>query len=86
MERAPGIAGEPAENFPRSAEDFSRFFCSELVAAGLEAGQAVPRINASEVTPIDLCRWAIYEPDYYLLQGEPKEITRFGTLDPALWS
>ena len=68
-------------------EDFSRFFCSELVAAGLEQAGTVPAINASEVTPIDLCRWNIYEDDYYLIQGDPeKRISRYNTLEPALWN
>ncbi len=68
-------------------EDFSRFFCSELVAAGLEQAGTVPTINASEVTPVDLCRWDIYEDDYYLLQGDPeKRISRYNTLDPGLWN
>ena len=67
-------------------EDFSRFFCSELVAAGLEEAGMVPSLNASEVTPIDLCRWDIYEEDYYQLQGDPdKQISRYNTLDPGLW-
>jgi hypothetical protein len=67
-------------------EDFSRFFCSELVAAALEVAGAVPPINASEVTPIDLCRWNIYEPDYYLLKGDPsRKISRYNSLDPSDW-
>ena len=44
----------------RADEDFGRFFCSDLVAAALEEAGAIRPINASEVTPIDLCRWAIY--------------------------
>ena len=68
-------------------EDFSKFFCSELVAAGLEQAGTVPPLNASEVTPIDLCRWDIYEDDYYLLQGDSKKrISRYNTLDPGLWN
>lgn len=77
-----GIHG-PGHN----AEDFSRFFCSELVAAGLEEAGMVPSLNASEVTPIDLCRWNIYEQDYYQLQGNPeKQLSRYNTLDPGLWN
>lgn len=69
-----------------NTEDFSRFFCSELVAAGLEMAGMTPAINASEVTPIDLCRWNIYESDYYLLKGDPaKTISRYNTLNPGLW-
>jgi hypothetical protein len=78
----PGIHGTTYNK-----EDFSRFFCSELVAAGLEAAGAVPQVNASEVTPIDLCRWTIYEPDYYLLKGDPaKQIRGYNSLDPGLWN
>lgn len=67
-------------------EDFSRFFCSELVAAGLERAKVVKTVNASEVTPIDLCRWKIYEDDYYVLKGDvQKEISRFNRLNPRDW-
>jgi hypothetical protein len=67
-------------------EDFSKFFCSELVAAGLEVAGAVNSVNASEVTPIDLCRWSIYEDDYFQLKGESsKRISRYNTLSPDAW-
>ena len=67
-------------------EDFSKFFCSELVAAGLEKAGAVGAVNASEVTPIDLCRWNIYQKEYYLLKGDPdKKISQFNTLSPKKW-
>ncbi|WP_306548081.1 hypothetical protein [Desulfobulbus sp.] len=68
-------------------EDFSKFFCSELVAAGLEAGGAISTVNASEVTPIDLCRWNIYSETYYQLKGDKnKKITRYNTLSPTDWN
>jgi hypothetical protein len=77
-----GIHG-PAYN----KEDFSKFFCSELVSAGLEIAGAVGSVNASEVTPIDLCRWNIYEDSYYQLKGESsKRISRFNTSSPADWN
>ena len=64
-------------------EDFSKFFCSELVAAGLEVAGVVENINSSEITPIELCRWTIYEDDYYQLLGETsKEISRFNSVSP----
>lgn len=67
-------------------EDFSKFFCSELVAAGLEKAGVTGDINASEVTPVDLCRWNIYESDYYQMKGEAgKKISRFNTLSPENW-
>lgn len=67
-----------------NAEDFEQFFCSELVAAGLKAAGMLPQgLNASEATPIDICRWAIYEPDYYLFKGEPsKEISGYNSISP----
>ena len=68
-------------------EDFSKFFCSELVAAGLKTAGVIPEnVNASEATPIDICRWSIYEPEYYLLKGEPKEISGYNCLDPHFCS
>ncbi len=77
-----GING-PAYN----KEDFSKFFCSELVAAGLEIAKAVDTVNASEVTPIDLCRWSIYEDSYFQLKGESsKRISRFNTASPSDWN
>ena len=67
-------------------EDFSRFFCSELVAAGLEKAGTVGPVNASEVTPIDLCRWKIYADTCFQLKGEAdKQISRYNSLDPAAW-
>ena len=69
-----------------NSEDFSKFFCSELVAAGLEVAGTVGSLNASEVTPIDLCRWNIYENTYYRLKGDAgKKISRYNTLDPKQW-
>jgi len=66
-------------------EDFSTFFCSELVAAGLEAGGAIKSINASEVTPIDLCMFSLYQPDYYQIKGKIRDIRGFNALDPEGW-
>lgn len=68
-------------------EDFSKFFCSELVAAGLEKAGSVGTVNASEVTPIDLCRWSIYEDTYYQLKGDStKKISRYNTANPTDWN
>jgi hypothetical protein len=69
----------------RNVEDFSKFFCSELVAAGLEAGGAINSINCSEVTPMDLCRFAIYQETYYQLKGDRKLIDDYNTYDPEGW-
>ena len=72
-------------------EDFDKFFCSELVVAGLESAGVFGKVkvNASEVTPIDLCRLKLYGRDrlpgagtgYYQVGGDPKlRITRFNTV------
>ena len=75
------IVGRATHN----VEDFSRFFCSELVAAGLEAAGAISHINASEVTPIDLCSFSLFESDYNQLKGNRKEIKGFNSIDPVGW-
>ncbi|MDA8098999.1 MAG: hypothetical protein M0042_05180 [Nitrospiraceae bacterium] len=66
-------------------EDFSRFFCSELVTAGLEAAGAISHINASEVTPIDLCSFALYENDYVQLKGNRRQISGYNSTNPVGW-
>jgi hypothetical protein len=69
----------------RSEEDFSRFFCSELVSAGLETGGTIGSLNCSEVTPMDLCMFSIYQQRYYQLKGGRKLIDGYNTLDPEGW-
>jgi hypothetical protein len=71
--------------FTKNEENFDKLFCSELVAAGLEAAGTIGKVNSSEVTPIDLCRWKIYEKDYYQLKGHEKTISRYNTANPADW-
>ena len=94
MPQAIKSAVDALDNLPFGAhgpeynkEDFSKFFCSELVAVGLEIAGAVGSVNASEVTPIDLCRWKIYQSTYFQLKGDTsKKISRFNTANPADWN
>lgn len=69
----------------RAEEDFTKFFCSELVAGALEAAGAIPSMNVSEVTPIDLCRFAIYSGEYIQILGMEKQITAYNTIAPGEW-
>lgn len=65
-------------------EDLDQLFCSELDAATLRAGGAVPaHVNPSEVTPLDLVRWSIYAPTYYQLKGERLPIPGASSQIPA---
>lgn len=66
-------------------EDFGAFFCSELVAGALEKGGVIKSVNASEVTPINLCQFDIYTKGYVQFKGEKKEIRRFSSVDPTGW-
>jgi hypothetical protein len=66
----------------RNTEDFAKFFCSELVVAAFESSGLIGNINASEVTPIDLCSFSLYAEDYYLLKGDQLEIKGFNTRSP----
>jgi hypothetical protein len=83
-----GAAMSLLEAFPvlRRAvvEDFSAMFCSELAAGALEAGGVLPAgTNASGVTPIELCRLAIYAPKLIQLKpqkGDPIEIPRWNSV------
>jgi hypothetical protein len=68
-----------------SREDFTALFCSELVAAGLKAGGAIGSLNCSEVTPIDLCQFAIYRGTYYQIKGLKTLLPGYNTVDPEGW-
>lgn len=72
-------------NSTRNREDFSKFFCSELVAAGLEKAGVCGTINASEVTPVDLCMFNLFDDDYYLLKGDQREISGYNSINPDGW-
>jgi len=69
----------------KNREDFGKWFCSELVAAGFEIAGAIKSLNCSEVTPINLCRFNLFMPDYVQLKGEPTEIKGYNTRDPEGW-
>jgi len=73
------------QRITRGREDFSMFFSSELVAAGLESGGAIESLNASEVTPADLCSFSIYQEKYYQLKGNKTLIKNFNAFNPEGW-
>jgi hypothetical protein len=89
--QAIGAASDDLDEVPfigdlvRNREEFSAFFCSELVTAGLEAGSVFQSINCSEVTPLDLVRFAIYRGTYYQLKGPKTPIPGYNTLEPEGW-
>lgn len=66
-------------------EDFSKFFCSELVTAALEYAGVINNVNSSEVTPIDLCNFSIYDNSYYQLKGADTLIKGFNSVKPDGW-
>lgn len=66
-------------------EDLDQFFCSELVAAGLRAGGVLRHINCSEITPADVCQFAIYDGDYHQLKGRQRRIPGYNSLNPEHW-
>jgi hypothetical protein len=66
-------------------EDFTRWFCSELVAEGLKQAGVINGVNASEVTPVDICRFAIFGEKYVQVKGESKRIVDFNCLPPNNW-
>ena len=69
----------------RNQENFEKLFCSELVAGALEAAGVINTINASRVTPIDLCRFQIYAEHYTQFAGTAKYINWFNSVDPNGW-
>lgn len=66
-------------------EDFSSWFCSELIAEGLEKAGVVTAVNSSEVTPIDICRFTIFAEKYTQIKGELRPISGYNSLLPTNW-
>lgn len=71
--------------FSYNEQDFSRWFCSELIAEGLKTAGIVRGVNASEVTPHDICRFRIFEDRYVQLKGKAKAITGFNSMNATNW-
>jgi hypothetical protein len=65
-----------------NVEDFSKFFCSELVTGALEKAGVIKKLNAAELTPIDLCRFSLYRRDYTQIKGTKKLIRGHNAMDP----
>ncbi len=66
-------------------EDLSKLFCSEFIAAAFRTSGVIKNINASEVTPADLCRFSIYEASYFQILGSHLEIPDFNMTSPELF-
>ena len=77
MDKVPVIGGAT-----HNIEDFSSFFCSELVAGALERGGVIKKISASEVAPVDLCMFNFYKKDYLQIKGKNKLLNGFNTTSP----
>lgn len=80
FDSTPGLSG-----LTKNVEDFSKFFCSELVTAALEKAGVIKNINSSEVTPADLCSFQLYKEDYCQIKGELRKIKGFNTQKPEGW-
>ncbi len=65
-----------------NTENHNRFFCSELVSAALVNGGVLPKMNSSEITPADLCRYKIFAPAYVQLKGSTRHIEKFNSIRP----
>ena len=83
------IEGDTPENLSwrlNNEEDFEHFFCSEFVTGALRSGGVIPNINPSEITPIELCRFNIYEDNYTQFKvTEATRIRGFNCVDVSRW-
>jgi len=65
-----------------SKENYAKQFCSEVASGALEAGGVIKQINASAVTPQDLCAMKLYAPTVYQIKGRKRDIPRRDTINP----
>ncbi|QRM32465.1 hypothetical protein [Microvirga sp. VF16] len=77
--------GKTTGSLSKTRADFERFFCSEPVAAGVEASKATPPLNASDVKPIDLCMVDLFDHTYFQIKDEMTSIDGFNRIDPEGW-
>lgn len=73
-------AGRAGLSLFNSRESDRRMFCSELVARAHEEG-GLYRVNASEVRPVDLSMFNIYD-EPILIVARKLTIRNFGSVDP----
>ena len=63
-----------------NTETMAKVVCSGASAWGLKKGLGLG-INASEQTPLDICRWNIYKQETKLLKGEVMTISKFNIVN-----
>ena len=63
----------------QNTETKNKVVCSGACAWGLKQGLGLG-INASEETPLDVCRYDIYKPEYKMLKGKPFKISKYNTV------
>lgn len=79
------------DNFVMEAlqrESFAKLFCSELNMGALKYNgvKRVSHLNASDITPIDYCRFNLHDISYYQIKGEEKIIRGYRAIIPTRWS
>ena len=79
------VLGDNTSTNPNEG-DLEDFFCSEFVTGALSAGGVIEGINPTQVTPIDLCRFHLYQENYTQFKGdEATRIRGFNCVDPSRW-
>lgn len=63
----------------RNSPTMQKVVCSGVYAWAMQQALDLD-INPSEQTPLDLCRWDIFEPEYIVLKGKDKGIKGFNTV------
>jgi hypothetical protein len=72
-------------NILDGGDDQKLLFCSELVAAALQASKIVDdaAINPSDIAPGDLCGWTIYDRTAFRLKGTAADIPNWNSRSPS---
>ena len=70
----PQAIGAGLDFIPDNKEDLHKLFCSELAAAAYEKIGVIEEINASEQTPIDVCRFPCFG-EAVQIKGEHCELS-----------
>ena len=80
FKRVPGWLIKTLKGVFQNTETKNKIVCSGASAWGLKNGLGLG-INASEESPIDICRYNIYKKPYKILKGKDRGISKFNTVN-----
>ena len=68
------------KNIFENTETMRKVVCSGVYAWAMKHALGLD-LNPSEQTPLDVCKWNIFEPNYTVLKGKDKGIQGYNSVN-----